>query len=599
MSLSLIESPARELPTGVLSRWVSVADSPVMFRFQYSSDNTYNALTYEIVSEQLIITLDSDIGTALQIGDFIRITDGFDFYYPAITKVETVNSPSVTKLTTNFTQNYGFEQEVNQWFQSDYYVTVLINVEGEFIQSVKLYPFKDGRINFNVAQYLLIQLKNIEEYTFDNQNSKDLNASKQFKLVYTEFFRGQTTSCEETDVFHATNSANQILDAYDSNRGLFVPSILPVSPEEVLKGKWLSKFDSPKIWDGYPFSLSFIFPQDIGEAQLQIGNGTPIELDDNQRGYINRFSIDPTEITDTNTGDCVTLSGESLIGDCFKITEGGGFKLLEGTGKKLLESCSDVASLPNIQNSVTNEVGGICDLNFPLDVNFIIVYDTTSFSIPQSEIFKNDYIDRYIDELRQLYPKWNGSVSQYSIGSLAKIQGVEILINGQHNAYSERWLTWANIAPSIGQDKSILICLIDESNNDYIIDPLSDPAVFTDQPTATYTSDYNDFVNSVYPAYKYLKSIVYSVPAGSLDTYYANQQMHVYAAVQGTTVSASDFVPSFQGDITLIQSQNPYSSLGKGLKDYNWSERHSFETSISSLPYNDFRDDMDEFIFNQ
>ena len=70
MSLTLIETPARELPTTVLSRWVAV-HNPVMFRFQFASDVSYNASSYSIVGGQLVITLDTNIGTALQIGDFI------------------------------------------------------------------------------------------------------------------------------------------------------------------------------------------------------------------------------------------------------------------------------------------------------------------------------------------------------------------------------------------------------------------------------------------------------------------------------------------------------------------------------------------------
>lgn len=599
MSLTLIETPARELPTTVLSRWVAV-HNPVMFRFQFASDVAYNASSYSIVGGQLVIQLDTNIGTALQIGDFIRITDGIDFYYPSITKVEDIGSPIVTKLTTNFTQNFGFTNVVDKWFENDYFVSVLVNVEGEFIAQAEYYPFKDGRINADVSEFLRTQLKAIEEYNFNDENQKDTNLSKQFKLVYTEYYRGNYRTCEESDVFHATNAANQILDEYDSNRGEYVPSILPVSPEQVIKGKWLTKFDKPIVYDGYPFSLSFILPQDIGSPELTIGAGSPITLDESQRGYINRISIDPVDITSTTTGDCVTVEGESLIGDCVKITEGDDTKLLEGTGDKLLEDCADIASLPNIPNAITNQAGGLCDLNLPLDVDFIVVYDTTSFSVTQSETFKQDYIDRYIDELRELYPKWSGSVNQYSIGNSAiTINGVTDLGVAGLGATNERWVTWANIPANTGQKKVIMINLIDESNNAYITDISSNPATFTNQPTATYTSDYNNFIDNIYPNFDYFKAIVYSVPAGSAgNAFYANQQMHVYAAVEGTTVPVADFIPSQQGDITLIQSQNPYNSLGLGLKAYNFREIHDFASGISDIVYEDFRNDMDNFVFN-
>lgn len=65
----------------------------------------------------------------------------------------------------------------------------------------------------------------------------------------------ETIISDESNNIYVCNSAKQIKELYGQNMGEYVPYGI----EGILKAKWLSKFEQPVYFAGYPFTISFIY----------------------------------------------------------------------------------------------------------------------------------------------------------------------------------------------------------------------------------------------------------------------------------------------------------------------------------------------------
>lgn len=242
-------------------------------------------------------------------------------------------------------------------------------------------------------------------------------------------------------------------------------------------------------------------------------------------------------------------------------------------------------------------INGTCQEAFPADTNLVVVYDTTSLGNRAKNYIKTTLIDPFIADLRLNFPNWTGTLSEFD--------------QGLNSSYPERWVGYQNLAKPIGKS-IVLLSFLDESNgtNGYN-HGIQEPADFTlnsipgtSQPNINYTNDYNQMVSDYDNYYKYFKGILYAAPGRSLtevngvpDGSYANLHLQGYAAVEGTTITATNFIPSAYGDISIIQTENPYQALGPGLKNYGWGEVHNFTNGVESLTYAEFKAQVEPLIF--
>ena len=212
-------------------------------------------------------------------------------------------------------------------------------------------------------------------------------------------------------------------------------------------------------------------------------------------------------------------------------------------------------------------------LPFDIDVNFVFIFDTSSFRAEQREQAKA-YTRRFIAEFRIKHPTWQGQVFEYEVGD-------------------ENWLKWAT---TYGKDKGlkkvVIISFIDESHPIYH----SNSTTLTTEPTATFIWHHDVFVAN-HPYYDYFKMVVYAVPAGYSTPHYVAHQLQVYCAVEGEVVLPADFKQSYQGDISLITQENKHKAAGIKLKDFHVSEFHGFPTTFGSMPYEVFKEHMNEAVY--
>lgn len=261
-----------------------------------------------------------------------------------------------------------------------------------------------------------------------------------------------------------------------------------------------------------------------------------------------------------------------------------------------------------IEPEIYNQEESPCPLPepepFPLDVDIYVVWDTTSFNPTLKANLQQNVIAPWIQDFRNTYPQWTGNFSQ--IDSAPTTEG-------------EGWLDYVNLLP-INSDKVVVICMIDESHNAYHGEdiptgwgtpsyPLAQAdALFTaalstpgeTQPQQRYIDHYNNFVNLYNNRFEYFKGMVYGIPSAPNDLpgLFAQFQLHAYCAIEGTTVSPIDFIETgIPGkSLSLIQSENLYSTIGLGLKNYGWQEKHQFSGQASDLSLEEFTNDINPLI---
>jgi len=146
-------------------------------------------------------------------------------------------------------------------------------------------PFTTGNLIVDVSTYVRPYLFSRWSPNSSKANSPDPGNALRFYITYQQFDSSGTASSlvsDQQNPITASCSAMQFGDQNDGNMIEFVPYAytLPV------KAKFLSAFERPIMFAGYPFTLSFIYNQELGATQLyrnttqQNINGDQLDLDD-------------------------------------------------------------------------------------------------------------------------------------------------------------------------------------------------------------------------------------------------------------------------------------------------------------------------------
>jgi hypothetical protein len=146
-----------------------------------------------------------------------------------------------------------------------------------------------------VRSYLYSQYQPSEEV-----NGRDIGGSIKCYIKYQlkTSTTGEVEVSDESNYIFVTNSAKQIGEHYGENMAEYVP----YGVEGVIKAKFLTKFEQPVSFTGYPFFISFIYSENIIGHELKLIenklniNGVEIEdnetqLDTSQGNYINYLKL--------------------------------------------------------------------------------------------------------------------------------------------------------------------------------------------------------------------------------------------------------------------------------------------------------------------
>jgi len=172
----------------------------------------------------------------------------------------------------------------------------------EEIGSIKSKTDLFGVAKVSVQDLLSTKCINQNNFLYNAINSHQFGEGSKFNIQIREVVNGITgnyTALTDANVLYYTNSSNQIQDKYGYNMGSFVPTYDNTRTD---KAKFQSIFKKPTYFPGYPFSLNFIYSDNMLNYQVVrkettkdlngvIIANTSDNLNMNSRLYANRLML--------------------------------------------------------------------------------------------------------------------------------------------------------------------------------------------------------------------------------------------------------------------------------------------------------------------
>ena len=169
------------------------------------------------------------------------------------------------------------------------YNNYYIETQVENIGLIRTIPNPQGKATIDVSAWLRTQTAFENTYNYASLTAVDLGQSGGYRLRFRENYNFQIGAFGSfTDRFYWSNSAKQIRDAYGSNMIEYVTNLnAPV--------KFLSVFNRPTNFLGFPFSLSWINSGLVTGRQLRrFENETTATNIADFNGYVNRLLVTDT-----------------------------------------------------------------------------------------------------------------------------------------------------------------------------------------------------------------------------------------------------------------------------------------------------------------
>jgi hypothetical protein len=168
------------------------------------------------------------------------------------------------------------------------------------------YKVRNGLLSVDISGILRSYLYSSYSPSFeDGINCIDfgnsINAYIKYQLVSAT--TSEVEVSDESNYIYVCNAAKQIGEAYGQNMAEYVPYGI----EGIMKAKFLTKFEEPVFFIDYPFTISFIYSENIIGHELKLIedkldiNGTELdddetELDITQGHYVNHLKLSPYSI---------------------------------------------------------------------------------------------------------------------------------------------------------------------------------------------------------------------------------------------------------------------------------------------------------------
>jgi hypothetical protein len=287
------------LINGQKSNWFPV-HQPITFEIQRIDANVLQK--YNVGGTEIHFKLNISIPSSVKVGQKVYYVQG------ASSKVLTIKSISINHLKFDYNVSllsgtYGYFIFIDAY--THYIETKVSYINGSFyeaIGSVKNKTDNLGVAKVSVQELLSTKTINQNDFKYDAINKFQVGEGSKFNIQIREVINGVAgnyTSLNDANVLYYTNSANQIQEKYGYNMGSFVPTFDNTRTD---KAKFQSVFKRPTYFVGYPFSLNFIYSDNMLNYQVKRKettkdiNGTTIattsdNLNMNNRLYANRLML--------------------------------------------------------------------------------------------------------------------------------------------------------------------------------------------------------------------------------------------------------------------------------------------------------------------
>jgi len=177
-----------------------------------------------------------------------------------------------------------------------------------------------GIAKVSVQELLSTKCINQNDFKYNKINAKQVGEGSKFNIQLKENFNGlvgKATTLVDANVLYYTNSANQIQDKYGYNMGSYV---ITLDNARTDKAKFQSVFKRPTYFVGYPFSLNFIYSDNMRNYQLirkentkDINGNIIANTSDNlftaERFFANRLMLKQNYTSNIKTVDVWLQSG--------------------------------------------------------------------------------------------------------------------------------------------------------------------------------------------------------------------------------------------------------------------------------------------------
>jgi hypothetical protein len=287
------------LINGQKSNWFPV-HQPITFEIQRIDANVLQK--YNVGGTEIHFKLNITIPSTVKVGQKVYYVQGTS------SKVLTIKSISNNHLKFDYNVSllsgtYGYFIFIDAY--SHYIETKVSYINGSFYEAIGTVKNKTdnlGVAKVSVQELLSTKVINQNNFLYDAINKFQVGEGSKFNIQIREVINGVAgnyTSLNDANVLYYTNSANQIQDKYGYNMGSFVPTFDNTRTD---KAKFQSVFKRPTYFVGYPFSLNFIYSDNMLNYQVKRKettkdiNGTTIattsdNLNMNNRLYANRLML--------------------------------------------------------------------------------------------------------------------------------------------------------------------------------------------------------------------------------------------------------------------------------------------------------------------
>lgn len=157
-------------------------------------------------------------------------------------------------------------------------------------------PFMVGSFIVDVAPFVRSYLYSSFDPDMDAVNSIDVGCSLRFYIEYTQVLEDGSgvPIRDNSQAIYAVNSAMDIGNGYASNMFPYVP----INADITDKALFLTDFDTPVWFEGYPLILSWCFDSTLAGKEIYL---TQSELNSSQVEIeLNEYEVDASQINRVN-----------------------------------------------------------------------------------------------------------------------------------------------------------------------------------------------------------------------------------------------------------------------------------------------------------
>lgn len=276
MGLSIVKYP-KAIVNGIpstVSKW-NALHHPIEFTYQ-RKDRSINECDYNATDGKLIVKQWLDFEGA--VGDTVFVSCGLHVGIGVVDSI-IMNTPTYSiyevlwSSTVTATQYGGFVN-FNSYRRNYNAITniLAVNALGAYYvlgRSINK-PDYTGLIKVDTSTYLKALVDYFDTFQYNVLNWRDDSLGGRFNITYSENWTGTDgafSAISGTALYYFVNATKQIQQAYGSNVGENVPFSNYGGSFD--KAKFLSDFEVPTYFAGFPFALSFIYSENIASLPVQ------------------------------------------------------------------------------------------------------------------------------------------------------------------------------------------------------------------------------------------------------------------------------------------------------------------------------------------